>query len=390
MERVWVRDRVLAGRRLVIRATEWLLWDVCYWMYRRATGIAVTGQRDGNTQTTTASSSSSQPSAVAPTQGETSASSRGGGGDPSCRSEVCRYCRAMEKTLLWQDFTFFINLYLIIALNVTFWFYSLLGIPESQVPFRIVTVYSINQLLVAFRFMDTLAPAVECQRVCSKFHWLWRSLRKLRSEKPGLHCIVLCLVAFGLWLLGHINPSTSHSIYWGIVLASLVLRLPLKLSDKISEYFMSHREWQCDSEIEDEFLPVVTEANLQVLNRVGETGDHSPTPTSGLSDTQNDSFYDEDFIEGLQEIAFNMPYHGEGSTDGVELSELELSVGENDAEEDGIKFKASHFDKSSSSSSSEEVFDGKKIAAAVSSDESNNGDSDFEIIDKEEIAKIEM
>lgn len=46
-------------------------------------------------------------------------------------------------------------------------------------------------------------------------------------------------------------------------------------------------EWQCDSEIEDEFLPVVTEANLQVLNRVGETGDHSPTPTSVQSDTQN-------------------------------------------------------------------------------------------------------
>lgn len=100
-----------------------------------------------------------------------------------------------------------------------------------------------------------------------------------------------------------------------------------------------------------------------------------------------DSFYDEDFIEGLQEIAFNIPYHGEGSTDGVELSELELSVGENDAEEDGIKFQTGHFEKSSSSSSEEEVFDTNKIAA--SSDESN-GDSDFEIIDKEEIAKIEM
>lgn len=101
-----------------------------------------------------------------------------------------------------------------------------------------------------------------------------------------------------------------------------------------------------------------------------------------------DSFYDEDFIEGLQEIVFNMPYHGEGSTDGVELSELELSVGENDAEQDGIKFQTGHFEKSSSSSSEEEVFDAKKIIA-VSSDESN-GDSDFEIIDKEEIAKIEM
>lgn len=43
-------------------------------------------------------------------------------------------------------------------------------------------------------------------------------------------------------------------------------------------------EW--DSEIE-EFLPAVTEDNLQVLTRAGESGDQSPTPTSMLSDAQN-------------------------------------------------------------------------------------------------------
>lgn len=43
-------------------------------------------------------------------------------------------------------------------------------------------------------------------------------------------------------------------------------------------------EW--DSEIE-EFLPAVTEDNLQVLTRAGESGDQSPTPTSVLSDVQN-------------------------------------------------------------------------------------------------------
>lgn len=100
-----------------------------------------------------------------------------------------------------------------------------------------------------------------------------------------------------------------------------------------------------------------------------------------------DSFYDENFLEILQKIEFHLPLHEEGSTDGVELSEPELSVGENDAEEDGIKFQTGHFKKSSSSSSEEEVFDAKKIAA--SSDESN-GDSDFEVIDKEEIAKIKI
>lgn len=55
----------------------------------------------------------------------------------------------------------------------------------------------------------------------------------------------------------------------------------------ISFIILFFSEWECDSEIGDEFLPVVTEANLQVLNRVGDTGDHSPTPTSVLSDTQN-------------------------------------------------------------------------------------------------------
>jgi hypothetical protein len=37
---------------------------------------------------------------------------------------------------------------------------------------------------------------------------------------------------------------------------------------------------------EDEFLPIVTEANLQILNHVGETGDHSAilSPSSSWND----------------------------------------------------------------------------------------------------------
>lgn len=87
----------------------------------------------------------------------------------------------------------------------------------------------------------------------------------------------------------------------------------------------------------------------------------------------------------------SLTYYGEGSTDGVEMSELELSAGENDAEgEEDIKFQTGHFEKSSSSSSEEEAFDANKIEKiAVSSDESNN-ESDFEIIDKEEIVKMDM
>ncbi|XP_029677065.1 uncharacterized protein LOC115243903 [Formica exsecta] len=365
------------------RVMECRAWNVISRVYRRATTGRDVDDNVGPPEPSASPSTSSSSS-----RGEAFSSP---GRDRTCSSEACRYCRAVEKTLLWEDFTFFVNVYLIIVLSVTIWIYGVLGISTSRIPFRILTVYLIIQLMVAFKFMDTLAPSEEHQRVCSRLHWLWRSLRQLRSEQPGLHCVILCLVAFGLWLFGRINPSTHHSIYWGIVLGPLIMRLPLKLSDKLSEYFKSHREWECDSEIGDEFLPVVTEANLQVLNRVGDTGDHSPTPTSVLSDTQNDSFYDEDFIEAFQEKMLSLTYYGEGSTDGVEMSELELSAGENDAEgEEDIKFQTGHFEKSSSSSSEEEAFDANKIEKiAVSSDESNS-DSDFEIIDKEEIVKMEM
>lgn len=356
-------------------------WNVVARVYRRArTGRDVDGNHDKPQSSPSTSSSSSS------SRGEASSSP---GRDRPCSNETCRYFLAVEKTLLWEDFTFFVNIYLIIALSVAIWIYGVLGVPTARIPFRILTIFFIIQLMIAFKFMDTLAPAEEHQRVCSSIHWLWRSQQQLRSEQPGLHCAILCFVAFGLWLFGHVNPSTHLSLYWGVVLGPLIMRLPLKLSDKLSEYFKSHKEWGCDSEIGDEFLPVVTEANLEVLNRVGDTGDHSPTPTSVLSDTQNDSFYDEDFIEAFQEKILTLTHYEEGSTDGVEMSELELSAGENDAEgEDDIKFQTGHFEKSSSSSSEEEAFDAKKIIA-VSSDESN-GDSDFEIIDKEEIVKMEM
>ncbi|GAB1868518.1 hypothetical protein CAJAP_09641 [Camponotus japonicus] len=373
-------DRVLPSL-FARRVMECRAWNLVSRVYRRATTGRDVDDNPGQPQPSPSTSSSSQGEASSPPER-----------DPRhhpCSSETCRYCRAVEKTLLWEDFTFFLNIYLIILLSVVIWIYGMLGVPTSRIPFKILIVYLIVQLMVAFKFMDILAPTEEHQRLCSRLHWLWRSLRQLRSEQPGLHCAIVCLVAFGLWLFGHVNPSTYYSIYWGIILGPLIMRLPLKLSDKLSEYFKSHREWECDSEIGDEFLPVVTEANLQVLNRVGDTGDHSPTPTSVVSDTQNDSFYDEDFIEAFHEKMLTLPYYGEGSTDGVEMSELELSAGENDAEgEDDIKFQTGHFEKSSSSSSEEEAFDAKKIST-VSSDESN-GDSDFEIIDKEEIIKMEM
>ncbi|KMQ91124.1 hypothetical protein RF55_9048, partial [Lasius niger] len=340
--RVRVMDRILPS--FARRVMECRAWDVVSRVYRRRQEATLTGRDVDVVGNLPGPSSPSTSSSSSPSRGgEEAAASSSPGRDHPCSSEACRYCRAVEKTLFWEDFTFFVNVYLIIVLSVAIWIYGVLGVPTSRIPFRILTVYLIIQLMIAFKFMDSLAPAEEHQRVCSRLHWLWRNLRQLRSEQPGLHCAILCLVAFGLWLFGHINSSTHQSIYWGIVLGPLIMRLPFKLSDKLSEYFKSHR----------------------------------------------DSFYDDDFIEAFHEKMLTLPYYGEGSTDGVEMSELELSAGENDVEgEDDIKFQTGHFEKSSSSSSEEEAFDAKKMIT-VSSDESN-GDSDFEIIDKEEIVKMEM
>jgi len=39
-----------------------------------------------------------------------------------CNSELCRYCNALEKSLLWEDFyVIFINIYVLIMFNTVFW-----------------------------------------------------------------------------------------------------------------------------------------------------------------------------------------------------------------------------------------------------------------------------
>jgi len=54
----------------------------------------------------------------------------------------------------------------------------------------------------------------------------------------------------------------------------------------------SYQDWTCNNNSdsdEDEFLPVVTEANLQILDHVGETGDHSAilSPNSSCNDSSS-------------------------------------------------------------------------------------------------------
>ena len=78
-----------------------------------------------------------------------------------------------------------------------------------------------------------------------------------------------------------------------------------------------------------------------------------------------------------------MPSHEEGSTDGLDLSELELSAGDTDV--DGIKFQSGHFEKGSSS---EEEVELDLNPTALLSHNSEDSDSEFEIIDSREIVNF--
>ena len=90
-----------------------------------------------------------------------------------------------------------------------------------------------------------------------------------------------------------------------------------------------------------------------------------------------DQFNDEDLF-GLR-----MPSHEEGSTDGLELSELELSAGETDI--DGIRFQSGHFERGSSSSDEDVDL---KLKMSDDNDDDDSSDSEFEIIDSHELASL--
>lgn len=88
--------------------------------------------------------------------------------------------------------------------------------------------------------------------------------------------------------------------------------------------------------------------------------------------------FNEDELVGL-----NMPSHEEGSTDGLDVSELELSAGVDDV--DAIKIQSEHFEPGSSSEEEVDLTPISRKLPSVSDDES---DSEFEIIDSREIANL--
>ncbi|XP_076761172.1 uncharacterized protein LOC143429403 isoform X2 [Xylocopa sonorina] len=288
-----------------------------------------------------------------------------------CNSEASRrLCGILESILLWENSVNSISV--VIVFNILFWVIIVLEVhgfaAASSVALVVVLGYSTLEAQVqkenkATNTAASYAKAEQIEKIGRRIKSAFHSLMQLRREQPGVFCTAVCSFALGLWIIGRtINGILlAYTICMSILLGpALLLKLPSKM--------ILHKEW--DSEIE-EFLPAVTEDNLQVLTRAGESGDQSPTPTSVLSDAQND-------LMGLK-----MPSHEDGSTDGVEVSELELSAEETDV--DGIKFQSGHFEKGSSSEEEAEL---EPISRKQISHSDESG-SEFEIIDGQDVDNLD-
>ncbi|KZC13007.1 PREDICTED: protein FAM134C-like [Dufourea novaeangliae] len=300
-----------------------------------------------------------------------------------CKNVGCNYeaskrlCSILESILLWENSVNSISV--VIVFNILFWGIIVLEVrgfaAASSAALVVVLCYSTieAQIQKENKASDTAiscAKPEQIEKIGKKVKSVIHSLKQLRKDQPGVFCTAVCSLSLGLWIIGRaINGVLlTYTLCMSILLGpALLLKLPNKM--------LPHKEW--DSEIE-EFLPAVTEDNLQVLTRAGESGDHSPTPTSVLSDAQNEFFNDEDLM-GLK-----MPSHEDGSTDGVEVSELELSAEETDV--DGIKFQSGHFEKGSSSEEEAEL----EPLSRKSISHSDESGSEFEIIDSQDVDEFDI
>ncbi|XP_076242454.1 uncharacterized protein LOC143184277 [Calliopsis andreniformis] len=288
-----------------------------------------------------------------------------------------RLCGILESILLWENSVNSISV--VIVFNILFWGIIVLEVrgfaAASSAALVIVLCYSTLEAQVQKenKVVDanaSYAKAEQIEKLGKKVQSAIHSLKQLRKDQPGVFCTVVCSLSLGLWIIGRtINGVLlAYTICMSILLGpALLLKIPNKM--------ISHKEW--DSEIE-EFLPTVTEDNLQVLTRAGESGDQSPTPTSVLSDAQNEFFNDEELL------SLKMPSHEDGSTDGVEASELDLSTDETDV--DGIKFQSGHFEKGSSSEEEAEL---EPLSRKLISHSDESG-SEFEIIDSQEVDELDI
>ncbi|XP_015606792.1 uncharacterized protein LOC107273271 [Cephus cinctus] len=292
----------------------------------------------------------------------------------NCRVDTStRFFTILQSILLWENSVNSISV--VIVFNVLFWGIVVLEVrgfaAASSAALVVVLCYSSLEAQTKDETEEkspaSQAKAGQIDKFVGRARSTLRNLKQLRNDQPGGFCAAVCTVSLGLWLIGRAFNGVllAYTICMGILVGpALLMRIPCTV--------LPPKEW--DSEIE-EFLPAATEDNLQVLKRAGETGDHSSTPTGAL-EAQIDPF-NEDELVGLK-----MPSHEEGSTDDLELSELELITGE--TETDGIRFQSGHFERGSSSEEEAELQPEEPKLPSHSDD----SDSDFEIIDSRELRDV--
>ncbi|XP_014471698.1 PREDICTED: uncharacterized protein LOC106742873 [Dinoponera quadriceps] len=202
-----------------------------------------------------------------------------------------------------------------------------------------------------------LRENLEVEVLCSRFEQLKEIVKKmlhqmgqLRNKQPGLFCIIVCSASMLIWLSDYVlNGMLLKYVFFMLILLAPIVVIYLPVRRLPARPPPSNRR-ESDSEIE-EFLPAATETNIQILTKAGEVGEYSPTPTSAVTEAPKEQ-EEQEFLNDGDLAGHKMPSHEDGSSDGLELSDLELS------------------EKSSTSS------------------RSSQSDSEFEIIDRQEIGKL--
>lgn len=286
---------------------------------------------------------------------------------------TARLLLAMRGVLLWESNC---NSAAVVAIfNVLFWGFVLLEVRGFAAASSAALV-----MVISFGILETQEEEVpssetsqtkakQLEMMVKRVKSAFDNIVHLQQEQPRTFCTALCVASMTLWIIlrNLDNVLLTYMICMSILLGPAILIRPCK-------EFLS-KEW--DNEIED-FLPAVTEDSFQVLKRAGEHGDRSPTPPS----SKLDHFNDEDLLD------LRMPSHEDGgSTDGLDLSEIELSSGE--AVIKGLRYQKGHFERGSSSSDDDVDLgiESKKFFGDADFDDDSD-DSEFEIIDSCEVASV--
>ncbi|XP_011497481.1 PREDICTED: uncharacterized protein LOC105361888 isoform X2 [Ceratosolen solmsi marchali] len=283
-----------------------------------------------------------------------------------------RLIDVIESVLLWENA--YNSISVAMAFNILFWGFVVLEVrgfaAASSAALVIVLCYSTLETQEEVPNLQIWQSRNEqLEKLVKKVKLTFENLLHMQQEQPKVFCIIICTISLGLWLIGRNLDSIlfTYTLCMGILLGpAFLLRLLCKE--------LSYKEW--DNEME-EFLPAVTEDSLQVLKRAGETGDRSPTPPNQDMNISH-QFNDEDLFD------LKIPSHDDGSTDGLELSELELSNSETDI--DGIRFQTGYFERDSSSS--DDDVDLGLGSKKFNEDDYDSENSEFEIIDSRDVANL--